>query len=55
MVKIVAQREILPRDFLQAVGKCYLSLIIAKMTGIKNSPLKKFGQCLKALIMRLSV
>ena len=35
-VKVAARVEILPRDFLQALGKYYLSLTIAKIQRLKK-------------------
>ena len=34
--KVVARAEVLPRDFLQALGKYYLSLTIAKIQRLKK-------------------
>ena len=48
-IKVVVRAEILPRDFLQTSGNYYFSLTAAKI-----QRLKKFGQFLKALTMKLS-
>ena len=54
-LKVVVRAEILPRDFLQTLGKYYWSLTIAKSHKLKKFTVKKFRQFLKALTVKLSI